>query len=77
MSSASSKASVSAQGCVPTGMFASFDLSGFTQTGCRLGTRHVQELVFLTSVVRSGHMVREGQVDLTVSLTYRLATMVE
>lgn len=71
VSSASSKALVSTQGCVPTGMFASFDLSGFTQTGCCLGTRHVQELVFtshLCSEVRSHGQGRSGGPDSVVNL---------
>lgn len=71
VSSASSKASVSTQGCVPSGMFASFDLSGFTQTGCCLGTRHVQELVFtshLCSEVRSHGQGRSGGPDSVVNL---------
>lgn len=49
--------------CAPTGMFASFDLSGFTQTGHCQGTRYVQELVFasrLSSEVRSRGRWRSG-----------------
>lgn len=49
--------------CAPMGMFASLDLSGFTQTGHCQGTRYVQELVFLShllSEVRSHGRRRSG-----------------
>lgn len=58
--------------CAPMGMFASFDLSGFTQTGHCQGTRYVQELVFashLSSEVRSrGRSVEVRWADRLVNM---------